>query len=171
MGNITDNDMYEDLVLVEEQEQENYEPVEPKVSIFDLINDISQHGKFLDSYFAENGKLPKEYSSFMVNKAFANFPDTIIMANEMNKHYSLPDEMQWRFLKNTVTKRKRFSKWFKQLEEEEAVVLLARYFKCSIREMQKNMHVIPKEKQIELLKEIYPERYAEQAQKKKGSGK
>ena len=119
MGNITDDDMYEDLVLVEEQEQENYEPVEPKVSIFDLINDISQHGKFLDSYFAENGKLPKEYSSYMVNKAFANFPDTIIMANEMNKHYSLPDEMQWRFLKNTVTKRKRFSKWFKQLEEEE----------------------------------------------------
>ena len=60
---------------------------------------------------------------------------------------------------------------YRQLEEEEAVVLLARYFKCSIREMQKNMHVIPKEKQFELLKEIYPERYAEQAQKKKGSGK
>lgn len=159
---MSEEDLYEDLVLLDEDApKESYEPIEPKVSIFDLINDISQHGKFLDSYFEEHQKLPKEYSSYMVNKAFANFPDTIIMANEMNKHYSLPDEMQWRFLKNTVTKRKRFSKWFKQLEEEEAVVLLARYFQCSVREMQKNMHVIPKEKQIELLKKIYPERYAE----------
>lgn len=154
-------EQYEDLVLMEDVSQEDYEPKEPKISVFDLINDISQHGKFIDSYFEEHGKLPKEYNAYMVNKAFGNFPDTIIMANEMNKCYSLPDEMQWRFLKNTVSKRKRFSKWFKQLEEEEAVVLLARYFHCSVREMQKNMHVIPKEKQFELLKKIYPERYAE----------
>ena len=71
-----------------------------KVSFFDLFNDISNHGDYLDNYFTVNKELPKEYNAYMMNKAFANFPDTIFIANELNKYSNLPDEMQWRFYKN-----------------------------------------------------------------------
>lgn len=128
-----------------------------KVSFFDLFNDISNHGDYLDNYFTVNKELPKEYNAYMMNKAFSNFPDTIFIANELNKYSNLPDEMQWRFYKNLVLKKKRFSKWFKSLEEKEPIELLAKMFNCSVKEMRKNIYVIPKEKLNEIVEKLRAE--------------
>ena len=98
--------------------------------------------------------MPKEYNAYMMNKAFSNFPDTIFMANEMNKYSSLSDEMQWRFYKNIVLKKKRYSTWFKSMEEKEPIELLAKMFNCSVKEMRKNIHVIPKEKLNEIVEKL-----------------
>lgn len=160
-----EDDDYEDLVPIDEDAVPDVELEEKKISVFDLFDDISQHGKFLDTYFSINGKLPKEYNVYMLNKAFANFPDTVLLVNELNKYYDIPNEMHWRFLKNSVEKRKRYSKWFKKLEDEEPIEMLAKYFKCSVREMQKNINFMPKEKQIEILHKIAPEKYKTKSRK------
>jgi hypothetical protein len=55
----------------------------------------------------------KQYNAFMVNRGLSYFPDTIILANEMNKLYHLDNKLQNSFYINIVRKRKRFSKWFK----------------------------------------------------------
>ena len=144
---LTDTDV-EDNVTKENTEVKN------KVSFFDLFNDVSNHGDYIDNYFTVNKEMPKEYNAYMMNKAFSNFPDTIFMANEMNKYSYIPDEMQWRFYKNIVLKKKRYSTWFKSIEEKEPIELLAKMFNCSVKEMRKNIHVIPKEKLNEIVEKL-----------------
>jgi hypothetical protein len=58
----------------------------------------------------------KKYSSFMVNRGLSYFPDTVLYANEMNKYHHLDNRMQFDFLINIIRKRKRFSKWNKNVE-------------------------------------------------------
>lgn len=152
----------DDLVLSigvkeEENSKEDIEDVK-KVSFFDLFKDISNHGDYIENYFSVHKKMPKEYNAYMMNRAFSNFCDTIFIANEINKHYNITDEIQWRFYKNSVYKRKRFSKWFKKMEEVENIDLLAKIFNCSVKEMRKNIHVIPKEKLNEIIKSLRAER-------------
>ena len=144
---LTDTDV-EDNVTKGTTEDKN------KVSFFDLFNDISNHGDYIDNYFTVNKEMPKEYNAYMMNKAFSNFPDTIFMANEMNKYSYIPDEMQWRFYKNIVLKKKRYSTWFKSIETKEPIELLAKMFNCSVKEMRKNIHVIPKEKLNEIVEKL-----------------
>lgn len=149
---------YDCMCPVTQIEEEYTEP-EEKVTIFDIINDISNHGNYVESYYDLNKILPTAFNSFMLIKAFSNFQDTILLANELNRKPDIPDEMKWRFLKETVTKRKRYSKWFKSLEDEEPISLLAKYYDCSVNEMRKNISVMNKEKINEILKELNPEKY------------
>ena len=139
--------------------EESFEEPEEKITIFDIINDISNHGSYLENYYELNNSLPKAFNSFMILKAFSNFQDTVLLANELNKKQDIPDEIKWRFLKETVTKRKRYSKWFKSIEDEEPIVLLAKYYDCTVNEMKKNISVLSKEKILEILKKVSPEKY------------
>ena len=53
----------------------------------------------------------KEYVPFIVNKAFSYFPDTLLQANNMNMRPGLDPRMQYHYLKSSIRKKKRFSKW------------------------------------------------------------
>lgn len=55
----------------------------------------------------------KQYNAFMVNRGLSYFPDTVAIANEMNRYAHLDKKLQFHFLINIVRKRKRFSKWNK----------------------------------------------------------
>ena len=70
----------------------------------------------------------KEYHPFMVNRGLSYFPDTCLQANEMNKHASMPKEWQFYFLLNTITSKKRYSKWHKADGETKAIKLVKEYF-------------------------------------------
>jgi len=61
----------------------------------------------------------KAYNSFMVNRGLSYFPDTVIIANEMNKHHQIDNKLQYHFLINMIRKRKRFSKWAKANKESD----------------------------------------------------
>ena len=72
----------------------------------------------------------KDYSPFMINKGLSYFPDTIMYANEMNRHNTVDKELQFDFLLNSITKRKRFSKWFKKdvsPEQIKAIMFVYKY--------------------------------------------
>ena len=55
----------------------------------------------------------KAYNPFMINRQLSYFPDTVLAANEMNRHHHVDNRLQFDFIKNIIRKRKRFSKWFK----------------------------------------------------------
>lgn len=150
---------YEDLVDLSNVVSEEIEDKEPQVSLFDLIKDISESGKYIDNYYKENKSLPPQYNSYMILRVFSEYPDTILLANEMNKYWELPDEMQWRFLKNTIYKKKRFGYTKTMTVDNNAIEVLANYFHCSVKEMQKNIKVFTKEKLNEILQEIEPEKW------------
>ena len=55
----------------------------------------------------------KAYNPFMINRQLSYFPDTVLAANEMNRHHHVDNRLQYDFFINIIRKRKRFSKWFK----------------------------------------------------------
>ena len=61
----------------------------------------------------------KAYNSFMVNRGLSYFQDTVIIANEMNRHHQIDSKLQYQFLINMIRKRKRFSKWAKAQKESD----------------------------------------------------
>lgn len=69
----------------------------------------------------------KSYNSFMINRSLSYFPDTVLLANEMNKVAHIDNHPQFLFLINTVRKRKRFAKWAKPLKESELEVVKEYY--------------------------------------------
>lgn len=65
----------------------------------------------------------KGYNAFMVNRSLSYFNDTVLIANEMNRHSHLDSRLQFDFLINIIRKRKRFSKWAKpQIESDIEVI-------------------------------------------------
>ena len=65
----------------------------------------------------------KAYVPFVINRSLSYFPDTVALANEMNRYGHLESRLQFAFLINTIRKRKRFSKWIKpEIENDVEVV-------------------------------------------------
>ena len=80
-----------------------------KLSPFDFLNSINMSKKDL----MEDPETENQYVPFVVNRSLSYFPDTVALANEMNKYHHLDNRLQYSFLINTIRKRKRFSKWVK----------------------------------------------------------
>lgn len=80
-----------------------------KLSPFDFLNSINSTKKDL----MEDPDTEKQYVPFVVNRSLSYFPDTVAIANEMNKYHHLDSKLQYHFLINIIRKRKRFSKWIK----------------------------------------------------------
>ena len=61
----------------------------------------------------------KAYNPFMVNHSYSYFPETVLLANEMNINHHLDSKLAFDFLLNTIRKNpKRFSKWNKTVEDD-----------------------------------------------------
>lgn len=58
--------------------------------------------------------IEKSYNSFMINRSLSYFPDTVGLANVMNRYHHIDSKLQYHFLINIIRKRRRFSKWFKR---------------------------------------------------------
>jgi hypothetical protein len=94
-----------------------------KKSPFDFLNSINYSKKNL----IEEKEDEKQYVPFIVNRGLGYFQDTIMLANEMNVNCHLDHKMQYDFLKNTVRKRKRFSKWLKEDEDKKVDIICQAY--------------------------------------------
>ncbi len=79
------------------------------------------------------------YVPFVVNRSLSYFPDTVALANEMNKYHHLDNRLQYSFLINIIRKRKRFSKWVKP-ELENNIEKVKEYYGYS---MDKARQVMP----------------------------
>ena len=94
---------------------------------FDFINAITENKKDL----FEDPQASKDYTPFMINKGLSFYPDTILYANEMNQRVVIPTQWQFEFLKNSIIKKKRFSKWHKKDVQPEQVRLVMKHYKYS----------------------------------------
>nr|BCU99776.1 MAG: hypothetical protein CM15mV30_0700 [uncultured marine virus] len=71
----------------------------------------------------------KEYNPFIVNLHLSMGIDTVLQANEMNRSPHL-ESVQFDFLLNSISKRKRFDKWQKA-EKSEDLEYVKQYFNYS----------------------------------------
>jgi hypothetical protein len=72
----------------------------------------------------------KEYTPFVVNRCLSYFIDTILYANEINQRGHLAKSMQFDYLKSSIRKNKRYSKWLKR-ENEDNLDMIKKYYKYS----------------------------------------
>ena len=62
------------------------------------------------NYLETEGLIEHKYVPWRTNSSLSNFPDTILLANEMNMAAHLDARLQYDFLFHSVRKRKRFFK-------------------------------------------------------------
>jgi len=118
---------------------------------FDFLNAINMTKENL----FDDPQADKDYNAFIVNRGLSFFPDTIMLANEMNIHHELPHELQFSFLLNSATKRKRFSKWHKKDAEAENLKLVMEYYGYSSEKAKKALDVLTEEQMGFITEKLY----------------
>jgi len=104
--------MHEDEPVVKE---ESYK-LKAQFSPFDYIDSICSSKKNLIELAEHPDYEETKYSAWIVNKGLSYFPDTIGYANFINTNYHLDAKLQYNFLINIVSKKKRYAKWAKKPE-------------------------------------------------------
>lgn len=70
------------------------------------------------------------YNTFITNRNFSYFVDTILIANEINMRHTADKKLQYDYLLNKIRPRKRFSKWNKHITNGN-IELIKEYYKVN----------------------------------------
>lgn len=92
----------------------------------------------------------KDYNPFIVNRALSMGIDTVLQTNEMNMRHHLPKKLQFDFLLNSISKRKRFDKWQKASKSDE-LDYVREYFNYSYPKAVQALSILSAE-QLEIIK-------------------
>lgn len=96
-------------------------------SPFDFVNDLSFGKTDLIRSSDDPESMLKDYNPWIINKAFSYYPDTVLYSNEINMHGGCDKLLQHDFLMNSLSKRKRFSKWAKTAKQDD-IELISRFY-------------------------------------------
>jgi hypothetical protein len=113
----------------------------------DWLNSINQTKENL---IDEDPSLEKEYAPYIINRCLSGHIDSLLFANEMNMHHSLPKKMQYDFLINTLRKRKRYSPWIRK-EKLDDLECVKSYYGYSTQKAQQALKILTSQ-QITLIK-------------------
>ena len=95
----------------------------------------------------------KAYNPFLINRGLSYFPDTVLLANEMNRLHHADKRLQYSFLINTVRKKKRFSKWLKRQEHED-LLIVKEYYGYSNEKAKSALSILSADQLNELKKKL-----------------
>lgn len=118
------------------------------ISPFDFLTSITSSKKNL----IVDDVSEKQYNAFMVNRGLSYFSDTVHYANLMNQYHGLSKKAQYSFLMNSVSKRRRFSKWHKASESEDLTAVKA-YFNYNDEKARQALLVLTRE-QIDTIRDL-----------------
>ena len=119
------------------------------VSPFDFLNTIN----FTKSDLMLDPDNESKYAAYIVNRSLSYFPDTIAIANEMNRYHHLDGKLQYHFLLNLVRKRKRFSKWIKP-DVNNDVQVVKDYYRYSDNKARQVLSLLSEDQLIILRKKV-----------------
>jgi hypothetical protein len=88
------------------------------------------------------GRDEREYNAWLTNRALSYHSDTVLYANEMNRFSDLATKMQYDYLRLSVRKKQRRSKWHKP-QDQEAVELVCWRFNWSPDKARSMMSLLP----------------------------
>lgn len=117
------------------------------MNFFDFLNAINVTKKDL---IKEDPQSEKEYVPFMVNRGLSYFHDTIMYANEMNKYASIQKKWQFDFYRNSIPKKKRFSKWHKKDQNSDDLNLVMNAYNYSSEKAAIALEILTDEQLKEL---------------------
>ena len=92
----------------------------------------------------EDPDLEKEYSPYIINRCFSGNIDSIMFANELNKHPNLAKKFQYDFFLNSLRKKKRFSPWLRK-DQIKNLDLIKQYYGYSNEKAKQVLNILTKE--------------------------
>jgi hypothetical protein len=95
----------------------------------------------------------KEYVPFIVSRCFANFPDTLFHANELNAGMVTDRKMHYDYLFHAVRKRKRFSPWLKSPPEAPERQAVAWFYGVSGKKADEYLRILKPTEVAKILEE------------------
>lgn len=107
---------------------------------FDFVNSITHNKKNL----MVDAETEKAYTPFLVNRSLSYYQDTVMFANEMNRHSQLDNRLQYDFLLACIRPRKRFSKWEKKVVTED-IQVIKEYYGYSNQKAESVVDLLTKE--------------------------
>ena len=107
----------------------------------DWLNSINT-GK--NNLIDEDIDLEKKYPSYIINRCLSGHIDSVMFANEMNKHPNLEKKLQYDFFLNSLRKRKRYSPWLRK-EQIENLELVKKYYGYSNEKAKQVLHILTRE--------------------------
>jgi|TARA_R110002153_G_scaffold69839_3_gene184229 hypothetical protein len=116
---------------------------------FDYLNSVNMTKKDIMDPLEES-----KYPAFMVNRGLSYFQDTVLLANEMNRCHQLDGRMQYDFLRTSIRKRKRFSKWVKK-DAVDNVALVKEYYNYSDSKAESVMDLFTSEDIAAIKSKLY----------------
>lgn len=112
-------------------------------NVFDYVKAINKKNIEITDF--------SNYVPFIVNRAFSYFKDTILFANELNNYPEIPKKLQFDYYINSLSKANRFSKWVKE-ENKEDLIIICEYYGFSMNKAKEALRILNKE-QIEKIRE------------------
>lgn len=106
---------------------------------FDFVESINSKEK--KDLMKDDPEAEKKYSSFMANKAFSYFNDTIEHANRMNMLYHLDNKLQYHYYLNIIRPRQRRSKWYKKIDTPD-LELIQQYYGYNAKKAQEALSIL-----------------------------
>jgi hypothetical protein len=110
-----------------------------------------------ESLFDGDDLAEKEYVPFIINRCLSYFPDTIFYSNEMNRLNQIEKRLHFDYLRFSVRKRKRFSKWFKE-EKYKDLELIKKVYGYSNKKAKDILSIISEE-DIQKIRDMIPENF------------
>lgn len=93
----------------------------------------------------------KEYNPYIINKCLSFGIDTLLYADEMNRLWDLPKELQYDYFIHGIRKKKRFNPWIKGTKDKD-LEAVSKFFNFSFNKAKEALAVLT-EAQIEEIKE------------------
>lgn len=116
-------------------------------SPFEYIKLLNNKGEIPD-----DSELKLNYVPFITNRNLASTLDTVLFANEMNKHHELDKADQFKYYFYSINKRKRYSKWIKPIKLSNDFLIVKKYYDYNNRNTEVAMKLLTKE-QLKIIKE------------------
>ena len=92
----------------------------------------------------EDPDLEKGYPSYIINRCLSGQIDSVMFANEINKHPNLSKKLHYDFFLNSLRKRKRYSPWIRK-EQIENLDLVKKYYGYSSEKAKQVLNILTKE--------------------------
>lgn len=97
----------------------------------------------------------KSYPHFMVNRAMTYYPDTVLLANEINKYPHIDNKLKYDFLINIIKPYKRpYVKWHKKAVADDLSVI-KEYYGYSDAKAYEALSILSQDQITELRKRTY----------------
>jgi hypothetical protein len=93
----------------------------------------------------------KSYPPYIVNRCLSGHMDAVLFVNQMNMHSHLNKDMQYKFLLNSLRKRKRYSPWLKK-EKVKDLEAIKSYYGYSNEKALQSLKILTRE-QIDFIKQ------------------